>query len=136
MSALAPAPRMLTAPVRRPHGTRREWPLSLLPPAPEPTSRNGLPIRVLETWGSALDACASAFDAVEGMKVYADAELRRHRQRLHEERRWLGDLRAVGRYAALPTLAHVRKSPNPGSVFAPMFLVGPEVTVQIASAPD
>jgi hypothetical protein len=111
MSALASAPLECAAPERRPNGTRRERPLRLLPPAPEPLSGNGLPIRVLETWGDALDACASAVDAVEGMKVYSDAELRRHQRRLREERRWLGDLRAMGRYAALPTFAHVRKSP-------------------------
>jgi hypothetical protein len=111
MSALAPAPRVLVAPERGPDGTRRERLLLLLAPAPEPLSGNGLPVHALEAWGSALDACASAFDAVDGMKVYAGSELRRLRQRLRDERRWLRDLRAMGPYAELPIFAHVRKSP-------------------------
>ena len=55
--------------------TRRERPLRLLAPAPEPLSGNGLPVHALEAWGRALDACVSAFDTVEGMKVYPGSKL-------------------------------------------------------------
>ncbi|HEY8776532.1 MAG TPA: hypothetical protein VIM33_08665 [Gaiellaceae bacterium] len=111
MSAPASAPLELAAPERPPpNGACRERRhLRLLSPTREPIAGR-LPVHILDLWAGALNANGSALDAVEDMKVYADEELHRRRQRLSVERRWLARLREVGTYDPLPRLcAHPQK---------------------------
>ncbi len=121
MSALAVAPLEPAAPERRSGGTtweRRRPRFRLLAPTPW-LSGNRLPTGLLSAWDSALAATATAFDAVEGMDVYGDAELRRCLRRLRDERRWLAELREMKTYGRLPRLTHIRKSPYGESAAPP-----------------
>jgi hypothetical protein len=87
VSALAHEPRDFAAPLEGPTRARREW-LRLVPPL-RPHIVGALPQELLDTWDRALTAADGALVAAVSMKVFAPDELRRRRQRLHEERRWL-----------------------------------------------
>ncbi len=126
MSALAVAPLEPAAPGRRSGGTtweRRRSRFRLLTPTTS-LSGNGLPAGLLDAWDSALDASASALDAVEGMNVYGDAELRRCLWRLRDERRWLAQLREMKTHGRLPPLLDIsakactasRQHPSPDAI--------------------
>jgi hypothetical protein len=111
MSALASAPAEFAAPERMCRERRR---LLLISQTVESFVGDRLPVHLLDLWGRALDANGTALDAVAPMKVYADAELLWRRQRLRDERDWLARLRAMGAYAALPTLYACPQKPVTG----------------------
>jgi hypothetical protein len=133
VSALASAPLELAAPERRPPGARRERRrLGLLTPPAEPLAGNRLPVHILDAWDSALDAYGRAFDAVERMKVYADAELLWRRKRLRDERRWLACLKEMRTYDRLPRLCAHPQRPVPRIGSPPMRTVSVRARIETA----
>ena len=88
MSALAHEPLDFAAPLEGPTRARREW-LRLVPTLRPHIVGRVMPQELLDTWDRALTAADGAFVAAVFMKVFAPDEVRRRRQRLHEERRWL-----------------------------------------------
>ena len=88
MSALAHEPLDFSAPLEGSTRARRER-LRLVPTLRPRIVERSLPQELLYTWDRALTAAGVALVAAESMKVFAPGELRRRRQRLHEERRWL-----------------------------------------------
>jgi hypothetical protein len=98
VSALAHEPLDFAAPLEGSTRARRER-LRLVPTLRPHLVEQFLPQELLDTWDRALTAADGALVAAESMKVFAPDELRRRRQRLHEERRWLmleGDSKRAG----------------------------------------
>jgi hypothetical protein len=102
VSALAYEPLDFAAPLEGSTPARRER-LRLVPTQRPHLVGGALAQELLDTWDRALTAADGALVAAESMKVFAPDELRRRRQRLHEERRWLmleGGPESYGRMAS------------------------------------
>jgi hypothetical protein len=102
VSALAHEPLDLAAPLEGPTRAHPER-LRLVPTLRPYLVGPALPQELFDTWDRALTAADGALVAAESMKVLAHDELRRRRQRLHEERRWLmleGGPESYGRMAS------------------------------------
>jgi hypothetical protein len=87
MSVLASNSLEVVVPTEGP--TRARWERLRLVSTPRPRLIGPSFPGLLEIWDRALTAADAALDATTLMKVFAPEELRRARNRLHEERRWL-----------------------------------------------